>query len=85
MTWLLVIVWILGGGLFAFSFWIFGLAAMRMILGAPSHAALARSGRCALEAARFVLVSSRALLWIHRGVTGIEPRPQPSQTNGGRP
>lgn len=33
MTWLLVIVWILGGGVFAFSFWIFGLAAMRMISG----------------------------------------------------
>ena len=33
MTWLLVAVWILGGGLFAFSFLIFGLAAMRMMSG----------------------------------------------------
>ena len=33
MTWLLVIVWILGGGLFAFSFWVLGLAAMRIISG----------------------------------------------------
>jgi hypothetical protein len=32
MTWLLVITWITGAALFAFSFSIFGLAAMRVIL-----------------------------------------------------
>ncbi len=72
MTWLLVIVWILGGGLFAFSFWIFGLAAMRMISGRhPRGAGTVRSLR--RQAARFVLVSSRAPLWFPHGATGIEP------------
>ena len=33
MTWVLVAVWVLGVLLFVFSFWVLGLAAMRMISG----------------------------------------------------
>ena len=33
MTWLFVAIWVLGAALFVFSFWVFGLAAMRTISG----------------------------------------------------
>ena len=84
MTWLLVIVWILGGGLFAFSFWIFGLAAMRMISGRHRQPELARSGHCAAKRPASSSCAARAPLWFPHGATGRRASPnQPA--NGGRP
>jgi len=81
MTWLLVIVWILGGGLFAFTFWVFGLAAMRIISGRQrtriwhGQAAAPRSGPLRPRVFTSSAVPSRR----HRH------RAHPSQTaNGGR-
>ena len=48
MTGLLAVVWVLAALPFVFSFWVFGLAAMRMISGhSPRPGALARAGHCA--------------------------------------
>ena len=83
MTWLLVIVWILGGGLFAFSFWIFGLAAMRMISGRRRtriwHGQVAAPPSGPLRP-RVFTSARRGPSWRHRH------RARPNQpANGGRP
>lgn len=65
MTWLLTAVWVLGGVLFVVSFWLFGVAAMRMIAGRRRarriwHGHVIVPGRGPLRPAGFANTSTQA-------------------------
>ncbi len=80
MTWLLVGVWVVAALLFVFSFWVFGLAAMRMNSGYHRSRGLWH-GVTAPGASPMHLGAPRSIVAEHHSRRG----PSEQQTHGRNP